>query len=211
MKNTLHITLALVLSLFATGSSAQDYPDPALKLFIESPGELTTNANIGSIRGWAVHPYDKVLYVEIYIDDEFSFSVPVGGGRKDVEDAYPDYYQSRFSGWNQTVNYKNMTEGFHVAEVVAYTEFGGYNSKTVEFCVTRFTKEFISDPEEIKLWMTERFHIWHDRMVFEGVEIEGRRWNMEITWSTATQSFEITQTTVYEYIDQYTTYECTPE
>ncbi len=211
MKNTLHITLALVLSLFATGSSAQDYPDSDLKLFIESPGELTTNANIGSIRGWAVHPSDKVLYVDIYVDDEFTFSVPVGGARKDVEDAYPDYYQSRFSGWNQTVNYKNMQTGYHTAEVVAYTEFGGYNSKTVEFCVTRFTKEFISDPEEIKLWMTERFHVWHDRMVFEGVEIEDRRWNMEITWSTATQSFEITQTTVYEYIDEYTTYECTPE
>ena len=203
--------IAMYADIVRSQPQAGDYPDPDLKLMIESPGNLTTNANIGSIRGWAVHPYDRVLYVDIYIDNEFSFSVPVGGGRKDVEDAYPDYYQSRFSGWNQTVNYKNMETGFHVAEVVAYTEFGGYASKFVEFCVTRFTKEFISDPEEIKLWMTERFHIWHDRMVFEGVEIEGRRWNMEITWSTATQSFEITQTTVYEYIDQYTTYECTPE
>ena len=38
--------------------------------------------------------------------------------------------------------------------------------------------------------------------------VEGRRWNMELTWSTATQSFEITQTTVYRLIDEYTTYEC---
>ncbi len=215
MKNTLtYITMFLLVAVMAGTmlvQSQDDYPDPDLKLFIESPGELTTNANIGSIRGWAVHPYDRVLYVDIYIDNEFSFSVPVGGGRKDVEDAYPDYYLSRFSGWNQTVNFKNMSEGFHVAEVVAYTEFGGYASKFVEFCVTRFTKEFISDPEEIKLWMTERFHVWHDRIVFEGLEVEGKRWNMELTWVTATQSFEITQTTVYEYIDEYTTYECTPE
>lgn len=212
MKNTLRHIITFTVALLLTGpAQSQDYPDPDLKLMIESPQPRSTNANIGSIRGWAVHPTDKVLYVDIYIDNEFSFSVPVGGGRKDVEDAYPDYYQSRFSGWNQTVNYKNMTEGFHVVEVVAYTEFGGYVSKFQEFCVTRFDKEFISDPQEIKLWMTERFHLWHDRMVLEGVEVEGKRWNMELSWSTATQSFEITQTTVYEYIDEYTTYECTPQ
>ena len=28
---------------------------------------------------------------------------------------------------------------------------------------------------------------------------------------TATQSFEITQTTAYEFIDEYTEYECVPE
>ena len=70
------------------------------------------------------------------MDGEFTFSVPVGGGRGDVYNAYPDYYQSRFSGWNQTVNFKNMSEQVHtLLEVVAYTEFGGYASKTVDFCV----------------------------------------------------------------------------
>ena len=212
MKNTLRHIITFTVALLLTGpAQSQDFPDPDLKLFIESPGELTTNANIGSIRGWAVHPSDQVLYVDIFVDGEFTFSVPVGGGRGDVYNAYPDYYQSRFSGWNQTVNYKNMSAGPHQLEVVAYTEFGGYTSKFVDFCVDRFTKEFISDPEEIKLWETKRFHIWHDRMVLEGVMVEGRRWNMELSWSTATQSFEITQTTVYRLIDEYTTYECVPE
>ena len=142
------------------------------------------------------------------IDGDLDFSVPVGGGRGDVYNAFPDYYDSRYSGWNQTVNYKNMADGPHTVEVRAYTEFGGYASKTVNFCVTRFISEFISDPEEIKLWETKRFHIWHDRIVFEGVMIEGRRWNMELSWSTATQAFEITATTVYRLIDEYTTYEC---
>ena len=210
MKITHIITLLLTLGI-AGPAQSQDYPDPDLKLMIETPGSLTTNANIGSIRGWAVHPSAKVMYVDIYVDDEFTFSVPVGGGRGDVFNAYPDYYQSRFSGWNQTVNFKNMSDGPHTVEVIAYTEFGGYASKTVDFCVTRFISEFISDPEEIKLWETKRFHIWHDRMVFEGVKIEGRRWNMELSWSTASQSFEITQTTVYRLIDEYTTYECDTE
>ena len=211
MKNTLHIILALGLSLFASGSSAQDYPDSDIRLNIESPQPLSTHANIGSIRGWATHPSAQVIYVDIFLDGEFSFSVPVGGGRLDVYNAYPDYYLSRFSGWNQTVNFKNMESGPHQVEVRAYTEFGGYASKFVDFCVTRFTKEFISDPDEIKLWETKRFHIWHDRIVFEGVKIEGRRWNMELSWVTATQSFEITQTTVYRLIDEYTTYECETE
>lgn len=206
------LILLLLISLFTPTVVAQTFPDSDLKLMIESPEALSTNANIGAIRGWAVHPTAKVEWVDIFVDDELSFSVPVGGGRKDVEDAYPDYFDSRYSGWNQTVNYKNMTDGPHSVEVIAYTEFGGYASRTVDFCVTRFVKEFISDPEEIKLWETKRFHIWHDRIVFEGVIIEGKRWNMELSWSTATQAFEITATTVYRLIDEYTTYQCeTPE
>ena len=208
IKHTYNILLTLMLGLHSQLLWAQEYPDPDLKLMIETPGAQSTHANIGSIRGWAVHPSARVTDVEIYIDGELNFGVPVGGGRGDVFNAYPDYLNSRFSGWNQTVNFKNMSEGAHTVEVVAYTEFGGYASKTVDFCVTRFIKEFISDPEEIKLWETKRFHIWHDRMVFEGVMVEGRRWNMELSWSTASQSFEITQTTVYRLIDEYTTYEC---
>jgi len=212
MKNTLRHILTLTVALLLTGpAQSQDFPDSDLRVFIEAPVDLSTNANIGSIRGWAVHPYDRVSYVDIYIDDEFNFSVPVGGGRKDVEDAYPDYYLSRFSGWAQTVNWKNMSEGYHTVEVVAYTEFGGYKSAFKEFCVAKFNKEFISDPEEIKLWETKRFHVWHDRIIFEGVKVEGRRWNMELSWVTATQSFEITQTTAYRLIDEYTEYECVPE
>ena len=135
IRHTPIITLFLTL-LLAGPAQAQEYPDPDLKLMIESPQPLSTNANIGSIRGWAVHPTDKVSYVEIFVDGEFTFSVPVGGGRGDVYNAFPDYYQSRFSGWNQTVNYKNMTDGYHEVEVVAYTEFGGYTSKFQSFCVT---------------------------------------------------------------------------
>ena len=208
---TASMVVGTLLWALLAQSQTTDYPDPDLRVFIESPVQLSTNANIGSIRGWAVHPHDRVSYVDIYIDDEFNFSVPVGGGRKDVEDAYPDYYLSRFSGWAQTVNWKNMSEGYHLVEVRAFTEFGGYKSAFKEFCVAKFNKEFISDPEEIKLWETKRFHVWHDRIVFEGVKVEGRRWNMELSWVTATQSFEITQTTAYEFIDEYTEYECVPE
>ena len=214
IKHTQSILFFLFATILtgATVTYAQsDYLDPDLRVFIESPQPLSTNANIGSIRGWAVHPSVRVSYVDIYVDGEFSFSVPVGGGRKDVEDAYPDYYLSRFSGWAQTVNFKNMTNGYHDVEVRAYTELGGYNSANQEFCVTSFAKDFISDPQEIKLWQTQRFHVWSDRIVFEGLEVEGRRWNMELSWVTATQSFEITQTTVYEFIDEYTEYECVPE
>lgn len=204
--------------LWALLSQAQTTPEPTtgytdndVRVNIESPVQLSTNANIGAIRGWAVHPDYAMTHVDIFVDGEFSFSVPIGGLRMDVEDAYPEYYESLASGWNQTVNWKNMTDGYHVVEVRAFHEFGGYKSAYKEFCVARFSKEFISDPQEIKLWQTERFHVWSDRIVFEGLEVEGKRWNMELSWVTATQSFEITQTTVYEFIDEYTTYECVPQ
>ncbi len=216
----LFVTISLFTGalLWALLGQAQTTPEPTtgytdneVRVNIESPVQLSTNANIGSIRGWAVHPDYAMTHVDMYVDGEFSFSVPVGGQRMDVEDAFPAYYQSIFSGWNQTVNWKSMADGYHVVEVRAFHEYGGYQSAYQEFCVTRFNKEFISDPAEIKLWQTERFHVWSDRIVFEGLEVEGRRWNMELSWVTATQSFEITQTTAYEFIDEYTEYECVPQ
>ena len=94
LNHTQGIIYLLTASLFAgtllwalLAQSQSDYEDSNIRVFIESPVELSTNANIGSIRGWAVHPYAQMLYVDIYVDGEFSFSVPVGGNRKDVEDA----------------------------------------------------------------------------------------------------------------------------
>ena len=202
---------ALLAQSQTTPEPTTGYPDSDVRLFIESPVQLSTNANIGSIRGWAVHPDHEMTHVDMYVDGEFSFSVPIGGQRMDVEDAFPAYSDSISSGYNQTVNWKNFNSGYHLVEVRAFNELGGYNSAYQEFCVTRFNKEFISDPAEIKLWQTQRFHVWSDRIVFEGLEVEGRRWNMELSWVTATQSFEITQTTAYEFIDEYTEYECVPE
>ena len=182
--------------------------DEDIIVYIDSPQPYTTYSGINTIRGWAIHPFKPVFFVEIYIDGVLFNGVPVGGSRADVEDAYPDYDDSVFSGWSQTLNFKNLEPGIHDLEIRAYTEDGLYNTTSSEFCSDKFTKEFISNPVEIKLTEVDRIHIWNDRLIMEGVQVEGDKWNMELSWNTSTQGFEITQTTPYTMIDENTEYYC---
>ena len=186
-------------------------PDTDIRIVIDSPQPNSTNADINAIRGWAIHPYDVIDYVEIWIDGVYSSTVPVGGARLDVANAYPDYLWALNSGWGQTYNFKVLEPGIHEVEVIAYTVMGSYNSVKTEFCVDGFLSEFIRDPDEIKMTTVERIHIWNNRFVFEGVQVEGKKWNLELSWNTATQGFEITQTTPYTMIDENTTYSCSRE
>lgn len=183
-------------------------PDEDIKIYIDAPQPNTTVADINTIRGWAIHPYDVIDYVEIWIDGVFSSSIPVGGARLDVANAYPDYLWALNSGWAQTYNFKVLQPGLHEVEIIAYTMMGSYNSITTQFCTDGFISEFIRDPESIKMTTVERIHIWNNRFIFEGVQVEGRKWNVELSWNTSTQGFEITQTTPYTMIDQSTTYSC---
>jgi hypothetical protein len=205
MANRLILCLGVIL--FASTIDA-GVLDRELLINIETPVKRTTMSNISGIRGWTTHPTEKVDVVEMYIDGEFIFQVPVGGQRTDVYNAYPYYVDSRYSGYGQTVNFKTLSNGFHTVEVKAYTVEGNYNSAFSEFCVSEFTGEFIGDREEIRLTAVERIHIWNDRLILEGIEVEDRQWNVELSWNTATQGFEISQTTEYIMIDEYTEYNC---
>ena len=201
-------TLTMAVAAVGMSLAYAIAPDEDITVYIDAPQPDTTVADINAIRGWAVHPYDVIENVEIYIDGQFSSSVPVGGARLDVAKAFPDYLWALESGWSQTYNFKVLEPGLHEVEVVAYTTMGSYNSVTTRFCSDGFVSEFIRDPSSIKMTTVERIHIWNNRFVFEGVQVEGQKWNVELSWNTATQGFEITQTTPYTMIDENTTYYC---
>ena len=203
--------LLIAAALTFAGQANATVEDEDIKVYIDSPQPFATYSGINTVRGWAIHPDKPMFYVEVYIDGELFSGVPVGGSRGDVANAFPEYEDSVFSGWAQTLNFKNLEEGVHELEVRAYTEDGLYNSASTQFCSDRFTKQFISNPIEIRLTEVERLHIWNERLIMEGVRIEGRKWNMELSWNTSTQGFEITQTTPYTMIDEYTEYLCGDE
>jgi hypothetical protein len=202
----------LLLTLLAVFSTVQAQTrDRNIRMNLETPISGTTLGNIGTVRGWAFHPTKEVNWVEIYIDDQFMSEVPVGGARVDVYNAYPDALGSRYSGYSQTVNFKEYDEGYHRVAVYAYTFDGNYNFMESEFCVSKLANNnFIKDPDVIKLYEVRRIHLWKDRLVLEGIQVGEDAYNVELTWNTATQDFQISQTTPYTFINEYTEYEgCT--
>ena len=86
MKRVLTAVAGVVLVAAALAQA----PDRDIKIVIDSPQPNSTLADINAIRGWAIHPYDVIDYVEIWIDGVLSSQVPVGSARLDVANAYPD-------------------------------------------------------------------------------------------------------------------------
>ena len=183
--------------IFSVSSNAQIL-DENLRLTLETPRYHHHIGQIGQIRGWAFHRFQIVDIVEIYIDGELYSEVPVGGQRNDVYNAYPNAVNSRYSGWAQTVNFKDFTEGYHELEIRAYTTAGRYNSVTGKFCVEKVPGgNFISDPERIDFTTMELFHKAQNALLLQKVTIDGEFYNMELHWDTATQGFIIEQVEPY--------------
>lgn len=189
--------IALLCILSAPYGVAQIL-DEKLRLTLETPRYNASIGQIGQIRGWALHPNQIVDVVEIYIDGEFYSEVPVGGQRNDVYNAYPSAVNSRYSGWAQTVNFKDFAEGYHDLEIRAYTTAGRYNSVTGYFCVEKVPGgNFISDPTRIDFKSMEMFHMAKNAVLLQKITIDGEFYNMELHWDTATQGFIVEQVEPY--------------
>ena len=190
---------AVVLSIFSSSSFAQ--VDENLRLTLETPQYDSSIGQIGQIRGWAFHPTQYMDVVEIWIDGEFYSEVPVGGQRNDVYNAYPNAINSRYSGWAQTVNFKDFADGYHDLEIRAYTTLGRYNSVTGKFCVEKLPGgNFISDPSIIDFKTLEKIHMAPNALLLQKITIDGEFYNMEIHWDTATQGFIVEQ--VEDYVSE---------
>jgi len=188
---------AVALSIFSLPSAAQ-YLDNNLKITLETPQYNSSIGQIGQIRGWSFHPTLFVDMVEIYIDGEFYSEVPVGGQRVDVYNVYPNALNSEYSGWAQTINFKDFAEGYHTLEVVAYTTAGTYNSVTGKFCVEKVPgSNFISDPNIIDFRSLDKIHMAQNAVLLQKITIDGEFYNMELHWDTATQGFIIEQVEPY--------------
>jgi len=185
--------------IFSVSSNAQIL-DQNLRITLETPISKQQYAQIGSVRGWAFHPTQVVDVVEIYIDGNFFSEVPVGGQRTDVYNAYPNAVNSEYSGWAQTLNFKSLSAGYHTLEVRAFTTTGRYNSVTSEFCVDKFTGEFITDPSIIDFRTLELIHMAKNALLLQKIEVDGEYYNMELHWDNASQGFVIEQIRPHEEI-----------
>jgi len=203
------LLLAVLVSgiAFYTNESYAEL-DTDIRLTLETPTSRSTQGGISAVRGWVFHPTKTVEAVEIYIDGVFASSVPVGGLRLDVGFAFPDVPDARFSGWGQTINWKELEAGEHILEVVAFTSDGDFNSQEIELCTAKFDSAFIRDYDDVDLGTMDSIHVWQRRMIMTNIFMEGKYWNVEFSWDQGLQQMQISQITPSAPITNTQSYPC---
>ena len=193
MKKSRVRSLVFLCALCGTNAlnAAQD---DGIIVRIEEPAKEESYTGISNLRGWAVSPAGMGSYdLDVYIDDVFAFSMPIGGNRTDVASVYPDYPSSEYSGFSMAFNYKNLQPGRHKILVKAYDNDGNYNEAYSYFTAERFVTTFIQNKQEVRL-TTGRISVVDDQTVaIEGATLEGQRWDFNLTWDRASQSLKIAQ------------------
>ena len=188
MKQLLSI---LFIAATALPQLAMAAKDTKIRVTLEEPAIAETYAGISNLRGWAAAPRG-IDAVEVFIDGSFAFEVPMGGSRTDVGDQYPDYPDSEYSGYSMAFNYKNLVAGRHEMVVRAYDSFGDYNEATSYFFTDTFRTGFISDNSQVDISAADDIRqLDQHSLMMSGVSIEGKDWDVTLSWNRATQGFEI--------------------
>lgn len=171
--------------------------DTAIRVELEEPAKGGTYTGLSNMRGWTVAP-TGIDRVEVYVDGGFLFEIPMGGSRGDVGGAFPDYPDSRNSGFSGAFNYKNLEPGSHEVTIRAYDTVGNFNEATNQFFTKRFVSPFISDKSKVDLSTTATVSLFDNQsFILGGPTVEGIKWDVLFSWDTATQGFEIVDMAEY--------------
>lgn len=189
MSLKLKAILFAMTALLAQGASAAR--DTSIRVNLEEPVRAGTYAGISNLRGWAAGP-NGIEVVEVFIDGEYAFDVPMGALRGDVGDRFPTFPGSAYAGYAMAYNYKNLTPGRHEITVKAFDGLGNYNERNSYFFAERFNSGFIANSEEVDLSTTTGiYQIDEHSLQMSSVLIEGDRWDVTLSWDRASQGFQI--------------------
>lgn len=179
--------------------------DERIRVFIEEPVEGGSYSGISNLRGWVVGPHELAQPLEVRIDGEKVFDLPVGGERADVGNAYPDYPDSDRAGFSMAFNYKDLLPGVHEITVRADDIKGKFNEAVVSFETERFETAFIGDASEVDLTTTEPVTAV-DSTTYQvrGATLEGKKWDFFLSWDNASQAFRISEIGASQKVEQPT-------
>jgi len=162
-----------------------------LILRVEEPTSGSVMTGISNIRGWAVGSAG-IERVELYIDGEYKTDVPLGGSRKDVGDAFPEFPDSDNSGYSMANNYSLKTAGPHVITIKAFDTDGAAEEIDVPYTVARFEESFIKDPADVSiLALTDILINGSNSLTLKGVDVLGVKQDIQLDWQTPKQNFSI--------------------
>ena len=185
-QSLLTLCVPLAMAALTPALSAQEF-----RLSLEEPVNGATATGVSNIRGWAVATAG-IDRVEIYIDGEYAFDIPYGGERLDVGGVFPDIEDSEESGFGLTFNYGDLGAGEHTVRAKAIALDGSELERTSSFKVLAFPSAFLPDGGQPRLSdVTVEVDAEDGIIELKGVTQGDDEYEIELAWSTASQSFQI--------------------
>ena len=158
---------------------------------LEEPLDGGVYTGISNLRGWAVAE-SGIATIEIDVDGNYAFAVPMGGARGDVAKVYPDFPDADTSGFSMAYNYKGLAPGEYVFTARAISNNGGIATQNATVEVDRFLSAYIRDGAEVDMSTVSEVSFADASFTLKGLTVEGRQWDVVMNFDTATQGFEIT-------------------
>ena len=166
---------------------------------LEEPRGASLYTGISNLRGWAVAE-SGIAAIEIDIDGIYAFDVPMGGARGDVADAYPDFPNSNASGFSMAFNYKDLVAGDHVVMVRAISNDGNLATRSATITVSRFVSNYIQNADQVDTGTVTDVVTSGQSIQLNDLSVEGQKWDVTLSFDTATQGFAMTQITSAETV-----------
>jgi len=183
------LLLPVIFVLFSSTSWAVQ--DDNIRISLEEPSSTSVSSGVSNLRGWAVAP-NGISHIELYVNGTYVDTVPYGGLRADVGGAFPSYPDADNSGFSMAFGYSNLQLGKNHAAVIAYDDMGNHNISEATFQVEKFNSHWIGDPNQVDLRTVDNIRVLdNNRLIVEGVAVDGQNWDVELKWQTATQGFDI--------------------
>jgi hypothetical protein len=156
---------------------------------LEEPKPGRVMSGVSNVRGWAVSTAG-IERVELYVDGVYRVDIPYGGTRRDVGLAYSEYPGADDSGFSAARNYSQMAPGPHTFALRFVDRLGREATVSSAFEVARFDNPFITGTAPVDL-RGATLSTGTDTIVIEGMEADGRVYDLKLKWRGETQGFEI--------------------
>ena len=191
-----HVIISAVLSATVSTATMAE----TIMLNLEEPLEAGSYTGISNLRGWALAE-SGIAAIELDIDGQYAFNIPMGGVREDVARAYPEFPDASVSGFSMAYNYKGLPPGDYIFTARAISREGAVATQDAAISVDRFVGEYISDVSQVDTSTVTDVTFDEASLTLEGLTVEGRQWNVAMGFDTATQGFQITSIVDVEPID----------
>ena len=188
---------ALILMTFVLAAQALA---ESVIVNLEEPRDASLYTGISNLRGWAVAE-SGIAAIEIDIDGIYEFNVPMGGARGDVANAYPEFPNSDASGFSMAFNYKDLVAGNHVVKVRAISNDGNVATRSATITVSRFVSNYIQNTDQVDTGTVTNVVTSGQSIQLNDLSVEGQKWDVTLSFDTATQGFAMTQITSAETVD----------
>ena len=163
-----------------------------LEVSLEEPLNGDVLSGTGNLRGFAVGS-EGIDRVEIWMNGEYKFDAPYGGSRDDVagDPRFSEIEGANFSGYSLAWSYTLFNAGMNTMEAIAYDKAGNTATATSVFEVFKFHKDWIPDPDTVKLDQNSTCLLEGNEITILDALIEEQPYDIKLKWKTGSQNFGI--------------------